>query len=74
MFAEQVAFPANGLDAAWVFRVVTQFAAQPGDACVDRAVEAVEADATQFLQEIVARQEATGVAGEQSEQVELGSR
>jgi hypothetical protein len=72
MLAEQVALAAHGLDPRRVFRVVAEFAAQPRNARVDRAVEAVEADAAQFLQQVVARQDAAGVAGEQPEQVEFG--
>jgi hypothetical protein len=72
MLAEQIALAAHGLDSGRVLRVVAEFAAQPGNPRVDRAVEAVEADAAQFLQQIVARQDAAGVAGEQPEQVEFG--
>jgi hypothetical protein len=74
MLAEQVALAAHGLDARRVFRVVAEFAAQPRNACVDRAVEAVKTDAAQFLQQIVARQDVAGVAGKQPEQVEFGRR
>jgi hypothetical protein len=74
MLAEQIALAAHGLDARGVFRVVTELAAQPRDARIDRSVEAVETDATQFLEQIVARQDAAGVAGEQPQQVELRRR
>jgi hypothetical protein len=74
MLAEQVALAAHRLDARRVFRVVAELAAQARDARIDRAVEAVETDAAQFLQQVVARQDAAGVACEQPEQVELGGR
>jgi hypothetical protein len=71
MLAEQITLAAHGLDSGRVLRVVAEFAAQPGNPCVDRAVQAVEADAAQFLQQVVARQDAAGVAGKQPEQVEF---
>jgi hypothetical protein len=74
MLAEQVALAAYRLDPRWVLGVVTELAAQTRDARVDRAVEPVETDAAQFLQQVVARQDAAGVAREQPEQVELGGR
>ena len=52
-------------------RIVTEFAPQPGNPSVDRSIEPVKADAAQFLQQIVARQDVPGVASEQPEQIEF---
>ena len=69
VFAEEVAFATDRLDTGRIVGIVAQFAAQARNAGVDRTVESVEANAAQLLKQIVAREDAAGVAGQQPKQV-----
>ncbi len=55
-------------------RIVTQFFAEPRDAQIDRAIDAVVLESVQLLVDIVAIEHLTGALREQPQQVEFGRR
>src|SRR5690606_8532296 len=70
---EQIALAADGLDQPRRHRVVAQLGADARDAHIDGTVLAVVLDAAQLGEDLLARQRAPGVQGQQPEQLELGA-